>query len=357
MILRRLLPLLLLVGALGCADYPALQLGDPVPPAPLTAAPSKPKAERVIVISIDGCRPDAIDAAGASTLKKLIERGAWCPRAETIRPSITLPSHTSMLTGLDYGRHGITWNNYRTGYIVHPTVFSVASQSGKKSAMLFSKDKFHFLANPASVNWVYGPPTPAKVPARDEVPSEEKIQELIRKEVEAEKTPTKPSTTSSKPTTPAPGELMTTADMLARAFTTAWPVQKWPLTFVHFREADENGHKKGWMGPEYLAAVKTIDKALASIVETVEKNGGFEKTAIIVSADHGGSSRGHFRWSDPEKKENVTIPWICVGPGVPAGLKIDRVIHTFDTAPTALALLGLGAPEGIDGKAVEEVLR
>jgi hypothetical protein len=42
---------------------------------------------------------------------------------------------------------------------------------------------------------------------------------------------------------------------------------------------------------------------------------------------------------------------------VPEGLKIDRVIRTYDTAPTALNFLGLGAPAGIDGKAVEEVLR
>ena len=71
----------------------------------------------------------------------------------------------------------------------------------------------------------------------------------------------------------------------------------------------------------------------------------------------GGSGAGHYRWLDPDKSENVTIPWICVAPGVPAGLKIERVIRTYDTAPTALSLIGLGAPEGIDGRPVEEVLR
>jgi arylsulfatase A-like enzyme len=177
---------------------------------------------------------------------------------------------------------------------------------------------------------------------------------MLKKEEDAAKQPPKKN---APPTTPPPGDLMTTADMLARAFATGWPVQKWSLTFVHFRETDENGHKKGWMGPEYIEGLKQIDKALGAIVDVIEKNGGFEKTALIVTADHGGSNRGHFRWNDPDKKENVTIPWICVGPGVPAGTKIDRPIHTYDTAPTALAFLGIGAPEGIDGKAVEEVLR
>jgi arylsulfatase A-like enzyme len=352
--LRRLIPVLLLLAS-GCADnYPALHLGDPPPVATLVGAPDHARAERVVVISIDGCRPDAFDAADATTIKALIARGASCPKAETVRPSITLPSHTAMLTGLDFKHHGVVWNNYRPGYLVHPSVFSVVQQSGKKSAMLFSKDKFHFLANPACVSWIYGPPTPNKVPKSEDFTDVEQLKEMLRKEEEAAKQPPKKN---ARPPTPVPGDLMTTADKLAAAFALAWPEQKWALTFIHFREPDANGHRKGWMGPEYIAAVKTVDQAIASVVETIEKNGGFEKTALIITADHGGSNRGHYRWSDPDKPENVTIPWICVGPGVPAGLKIDRVIHTYDTAPTALALLGLGSPMGIDGKAVEEVLR
>ncbi|HZF00174.1 MAG TPA: alkaline phosphatase family protein [Planctomycetota bacterium] len=350
--MKRLLPLLFLASALGCADnYAALQAGDPAPVATLNGVPDKARVERIIIVSIDGCRPDAIDAANAQTIKKLIARGAYCDIAQTVRPSITLPSHTAMLTGLDFQHHEVVWNNYRTGYIVHPTVFSVVTQVGKKTAMLFSKDKFHFLANPACVNWIYGPPVPNKIPKREDFSDPEQLKELLKKEEDAAKLPAK------KPTTPPPGDLMTTADMLARAFAAAWPEQKWALTFIHFRETDENGHKKGWMGPEYLEGLQQIDRALSVVVDVIEKNGGFEKTALIVTADHGGSGRGHYRWTEPDKAENVTIPWICVGPGIPAGLKIERIIRTYDTTPTSLALLGLGAPAGIDGKVVEEVLR
>jgi arylsulfatase A-like enzyme len=350
--MRRLIALLFLVASFSCANYPHLRIGDPAPVALLSAAPEKARAQRVIVVSIDGLRPDAIDAANAETLRKLIERGAYCATAQTVRPSITLPSHTSMLSGLDFERHGVVWNNYRPGYIVHPTIFSVVAQVGKKSAMLFSKDKFHFLANPACVNWVYGPPVPDKIPVSEDYSEIEQLKLMLKKEEAAAKLPP-PKT----PVTPPPGELMTTAEMLGRAFATAWPVQKWPLTFIHFREPDEAGHRKGWMGPEYIEGVKAVDKALAGIVATIEKNGGFEATALIVSADHGGSGRGHYRWMEPNKVENVTIPWICVGPGVAPGMKIDRVLRTYDTAPTALAFIGLGAPLGIDGRAVEEVLK
>ena len=111
------------------------------------------------------------------------------------------------------------------------------------------------------------------------------------------------------------------------------------------------------MSPDYIQAVKGIDQAIGTIVAAIEKSGGFERTALILSADHGGTDRSHYRWTDPDKAENVTIPWICVAPGVRAGLKIERIVRTFDTAPTALAFLGVGAPEGIDGRAVDEVLK
>jgi predicted AlkP superfamily pyrophosphatase or phosphodiesterase len=280
----------------------------------------------VLLISIDGLRPDAIEAADAGTLKSLIARGASCARAETIRPSITLPSHTATLTGLDYDRHEVGWNSYRPGYIVHPTVFSVVHQRGMKSAMLFSKEKFHFIANPNCVDWIHGPPVPGAIPSNEE----------------AERN--------------LPKNKSTAAQGIGRAFAGAWPREQWPLTFIHFREPDEAGHRSGWMGPEYLEGVQAVDRALTEIVATIEKNGGFDRLALIVTADHGGSGSGHYRWMNRDKAENVTIPWICLGPGVPAGLRIDRVVHTTDTAPTALAFIGIGAPEGIDGKPVEEVL-
>lgn len=347
----RLLGSLLVVSAAACSPYAHLNPTDPPPVAILGPAPARARAERVVVVSVDGLRPDAIEAARCEVIPKLIERGAYCSRGQTVRPSITLPSHTAMLTGLDFERHQVFWNNYRTGYIVHPTIFSVAAQCGKKSAMLFSKDKFHFIANPASVSWIYGPPVPNKVPTEEDYRELDQLKLMLAKEEAAAKLP--PNTVFPV----LPGELMSTAEQLARAFTAVWPVQKWPLTFIHFREPDEAGHRKGWMGPEYLQGVKAVDRALAGVVDTIEKSGGFEKIALIITADHGGSGRGHYRWMEPDRPENVTIPWICVGPNVPAGLKIDRMIHTYDTAPTALAWIGLAAPEGIDGRPVEEVLK
>jgi predicted AlkP superfamily pyrophosphatase or phosphodiesterase len=278
----------------------------------LAAGPAAPqekaRAERVVVISVDGLRPDAIEAAGASNLLGLIKAGAFCPKAETIRPSVTLPSHASMLTGLSYKRHGVTFNDWHEGHIRHPTVFAVVHEAKGATAAFFAKEKFHYLTDPKYVDSIYGDAHEARGP------------------------PTK-------------------AADIADAFARAWSDKPPVFTFVHLREPDSAGHKHGWMGPEYLAAVKQADEAIGKIVASMRARGGFDKNALIVSADHGGKGKDHHQ----DIPDNTTIPWICVGPRVPAGLLIDRVVRTYDTAPTALAFLNLGIPGKIDGKIVEEV--
>jgi predicted AlkP superfamily pyrophosphatase or phosphodiesterase len=350
--------LLLSLAATACApDYARLRPEDPVPVAVLDPAPGPARAERVVIVSIDGLRPDAIEKAGAANLQKLISRGVYCPKAETIRPSITLPSHTSMLTGLDFRRHGVVWNNFRPGHLTHPSVFTVAAQAKKASAMLFSKDKFHFLAHPKAVAWIYGPGAPFPLPEREDVTDSAQIEKMrLRDEAEDKRKPS-PAPAPARPAALKPGDLLSTADMLARAFKEVWTLTKTPLVFVHFREPDSAGHRYGWMGTEYLEAVRKADQAVGELVAAIEGHGGFAKSALILSSDHGGSGKGHYRVMDPERIENIQIPWICVGPKVPAGIVLDRVVRTYDTAPTALAFLGLGAPAGIDGRAVAEVLK
>lgn len=362
------LQILLLVLLAACGSGPESAVAPSLAPPTLTPPPAAAKAKRVVVISIDGLRPDAIEAAPAGNLLEMIRRGTYCAKAETIRPSVTLPSHTAMLSGLDYKRHGVTWNNYKPGHFAHPSIFSVARQAGRATAMFFSKDKFHFLNHPDAVSWHYGNVVPAKIPVLDDYSDLARVERRQRYYDENEKRaaqglpslpdpdappPPKPGT----PPTPRVSEHRTSCDNIARAFAQHWPSNDWAVTFVHMREPDSAGHGKGWMGLDYLDAVRKADRAVGVILDAIRDAGRGGETAVILSADHGGSGKGHYRIFEPDKKENVTIPWICVGPGVPAGLRIDRIVRTFDTMPTALALIGLGAPEGIDGKPVLDVFK
>lgn len=105
-------------------------------------------APHVILISIDGLRPDAIRRYGADNIQRLVDEGSYSFAATTITPSITLPSHTSMLTGALPAVHGITWNDNRVadrGRVPVPTIFQVAHEHGFATAAFASKGKFNHL--------------------------------------------------------------------------------------------------------------------------------------------------------------------------------------------------------------------
>src|SRR5882762_4936018 len=67
--------------------------------------------DHIIVISIDGLRADAIEKFHAPTIERLMREGRYSLTAQTINTSLTLPSHTSMLTGVPETVHGVTWNS------------------------------------------------------------------------------------------------------------------------------------------------------------------------------------------------------------------------------------------------------
>lgn len=280
-----------------------------------TVSAAQPRAnarvDYVVLVSIDGLRPDAIFKAPAPNLLRLIGLGVYCVRTQTVEPIATLPAHTSMLTGLSPARHGVFFNQYRAGHYQGDTVFSVAKKAGLTTAMLFAKSKLNYLADPRYLDFVYG-----ELPAND-----------------------------------PPGS-RTTAARLAAVFEHHWSKDSYNLTFVHMREPDVAGHSQGWMSPGYLDAVAVADLAVGRIVSVIERTQHRNRTVLIVTADHGGKGRRH----QTPHTETSTIPWIVVAPGAPEGLRIDRVLHVYDTAPTALAVLGLTMPVVIDGVAVTEAL-
>ena len=72
----------------------------------------QPPARHVILISIDGLRPEFYLDSGypAPILRKLAASGARAQTVEPVFPSNTNPSHATILTGLRPNRHGIIFN-------------------------------------------------------------------------------------------------------------------------------------------------------------------------------------------------------------------------------------------------------
>ena len=72
-----------------------------------------PDTRHVVVISIDGLKPTTYTADGPSkvpTLRGLAREGAYAEGVIGVTPTVTYPSHTTMMTGVPPAIHGI-YNN------------------------------------------------------------------------------------------------------------------------------------------------------------------------------------------------------------------------------------------------------
>src|SRR5262245_9572148 len=87
---------LLIILAAGFAPLAAQDAGEP----------------RVIMISIDGLMPTSYTdpASPATTLRALAQSGAWADGVVGVLPTVTFPSHTTLITGVPPSVHGIVDN-------------------------------------------------------------------------------------------------------------------------------------------------------------------------------------------------------------------------------------------------------
>jgi hypothetical protein len=113
-----------------------------------------PCADHVFIISIDGGKPAVIEKSEMPILKQLAGEVACTWAASTIYPSVTLPSHTSMLTGVGPDKHHVLWNSWkpRKGVVGVPTIFAEANRAGFSTAMFVGKEKFRHLEQPGTVD-------------------------------------------------------------------------------------------------------------------------------------------------------------------------------------------------------------
>lgn len=272
-----------------------------------TNTPTVPPPSRVLIIVVDGLRPDAISAERTPHIWELAQMGTYSWAAQTISPSLTLPSHTSMLSGVDFYQHGVWWNDDlpERPPITTPTLFTYTTAAGLRSLAVYGKTKIMLLAQP---------------------------------EV----------TTQSIYALGDEGVSMRFAQLLAEE-------GSFDLMFTHLPQVDGAGHTLGWMSEGYLAAVAQADTAVGTILQALADEGLRETTTVLLTADHGGID---FHHADPTLAVNRTIPWILNGPAaVGGGVVLTQPIETYDTAATALAILHLPLPKGLDGEPVGEALK
>ena len=258
----------------------------------------------VVIVSVDGLRPDAISKSASPHIQAMKEKGMWAENAHTIVPSITLPSHTSMLTGRTFEAHQVSWNSYEPerGLVSVETCLEIAHKHGLSTAMFVGKEKFKHLNRPGSLDFFS-----------------------------------------------LPGLTTATAAEVVSSFSSYVKEKGLPvLTFVHLPDTDAAGHSSGWMSSDYFKALKDIDSAMEKLLSVVHQDKNHAQTLIIFTADHGGTGKTHGEATE----EHTHIPWIAFGEPIRQASIYKKPVKTYDTAATALNFLGIRAPQKWEGKPV-----
>ena len=272
-------------------------------------------AQRVVIVSVDGLRPDGITSQGSAVLPNFYRfrnEGAFTDAAKTDpNYSNTLPNHVSMMTGREVvGAAGHNWTSNSTppvGVTLHTnkgsyvsSIFDVVDAAGGTTSLYASKTKFSLFD--------------ASYPG--------KIDDY-----------TKNSDTS----------------VLVPGFTTNLLANQWDLSFLHLRDVDSAGHSSGWGSATYLNAIQTADAQLGQLFDVIENNAALADTTIILTSDHGGDGFDHDDASNPL---NNTVPLYVWGPGAVAGADLYALnpsrttIRAMEVGNLALDLLDLGPVPG-----------
>lgn len=257
-------------------------------------AATQPPPPPLVVISIDGLRPDYLfdaDAHGLRIphLRRLLADGAHATGVAGVLPTVTYPSHTTLVTGVSPSRHGIVANttfdplgrNHDGWYwyaedIKVPTLWDAASRAGMVTS---------------NVDW------PVTVGARITY----NIAQYWRTDV------------ADAPDDAKLGRALSTPGLLAEVERSVGPYpsgyaygvpedrrraafnayllrKKRPrLHLCYFSGLDEEQHRGGPMSPATWTALEALDGLVGQIRAAAEEGGGGRAFVAVVS-DHGFAS-------------------------------------------------------------------
>jgi len=261
--------------------------------AALAQAPSKPA---VLLVSIDGLRPDTILEADKYGLKipylrKILHDGAHARGVRGVLPTVTYPSHTTLLTGVWPSKHGIYsnvvfdpldqnlagWKWYAED-IQAPTLWDVAAKAG----MDVGSVSWPVSVGAAGVRYL--------VPEYWRAPKGGDDLKLLRALSKPEGLMAEIARTA--------GEYVNDLDdaeagdrQRTRYAAAIIRTKHTQLTTVHLASLDHLQHAGGPFSPESLATLETIDGEVGELEDAIEAV--YPNAVICVVSDHGFARTDH----------------------------------------------------------------
>jgi predicted AlkP superfamily pyrophosphatase or phosphodiesterase len=271
--------------------------------------------KKVLVIGLDGVRPDIMAEASTPNIDALIAVGAFSGRVTTQAQTISGAGWSSMLTGVWPEKHGVVNNDFTSNHYATYPDFLTRLELVDREFKTFAVVDWPPLGGPASG----GPLISDTVDLKIMYDGEDVGYHI--------------------------------ADSLSVAAAVRYLSNEDPdAGFVYIGDPDVVAHEHGSRSPEYYASIETADGHVGALVGAIRHRPTFaeEDWLVLISTDHGHKDEGGHGGMTPEE---TTVFYLADGPSVsPAGPDFDPNI--VDVAVTALAHLGVDIETGwgLDGK-------
>jgi predicted AlkP superfamily pyrophosphatase or phosphodiesterase len=252
------------------------------------SAQDQPAEPLLVIISIDGLRPDYITAADAHgekipNLRRFLKEGTYAEGVQGVVPTVTYPSHTTLVTGVWPAKHGILANttfdplqlNFQGWYwytedIRVPTLWDAAAKAGRTTASLQWP-----VTVGAHITW--------NIPEfwRASTPDDAKLLRAVS-------TPGLIAEAQGELGPYSGGIDATVESDKNRGQYANWILEKKHpgLLTLHLIALDHVEHETGPFSPEAIAVLEGLDAVIGSVRETAERVAP-GKAYVAVVSDHG----------------------------------------------------------------------
>ncbi|QTE22829.1 alkaline phosphatase family protein [Polaribacter cellanae] len=249
--------------------FPLLFNGFSISSQEKESLPTNKIVNKVLIIGIDGCRPDAMMEAKTPNLDALMENGTYSLDARCLYTTSSGPGWTSMLSGVWQNKHGVVNNTYEGAqFSKYPHFFKYIKEASPKSRTVSIVEWNPINDNMASL----------AADVFTNANSDADVKNKVANEL-----------LNNNPT----------------------------ALFVQLSDVDITGHRTGFspQNPNYINAIETVDTQIGGMLDALKarKTYNNENWLILVSTDHGGLGTDHGGPSEEER----TIFVIASGDNIP----------------------------------------
>ena len=270
-------------------------------------------AAPVLMISIDGLKPEYITQADAHGMKipylrTLLANGTYADGVVGIWPTVTYPSHTTLITGVWPAEHGIdnnqifdpeqsfggAWNWYASEIRV-PTLWQVAHHAGLRTASV----GWPVSVGATDVDYLIPEYWRGASPSSSANPDDQLLMAaLARPDTLIQQLNPAAGPYMNGNDTSIPGDEVKTRYTLEilRQFKPAFMT-------LHLSSLDDTQHAHGPFSPEACADLEALDGMVARLAHQLFANS--PNAVLVIVSDHGFEDISHY--------VNLVVPFIQAG--------------------------------------------